>query len=80
MSEHSPLRSFGRLKSRPIKPRQAALVESLLPQVRCPQLPVPTGDQLGRQHRVNARVHVGGVEADIHGVRAEPNWVDTGIK
>ena len=26
-----PLRSFGRIKARPIKPRQAALMETLLP-------------------------------------------------
>ena len=31
---HGPLRSFGRLKSRSIKPRQAELMETLLPQVR----------------------------------------------
>ncbi len=31
---HGPLRSFGRLKARPIKPRQAALIETLLPTVR----------------------------------------------
>ena len=37
---HPPLRSYGRLKSRPIKPRQAALVKSLLPQVRVPAGPV----------------------------------------
>ncbi|MDO9249559.1 MAG: tRNA (guanosine(46)-N7)-methyltransferase TrmB [Phenylobacterium sp.] len=36
MDSHPPLRSFGRLKSRPIKPRQAALMDSLLPQVRAP--------------------------------------------
>lgn len=30
------MRSFGRIKSRPIKPRQAALMDSLLPQIRCP--------------------------------------------
>ena len=36
MESHPPLRSFGRLKSRPIKPRQAALMDSLLPQVRAP--------------------------------------------
>ena len=29
--DHPLLRSYGRLKSRPIKPRQAALMESLLP-------------------------------------------------
>jgi tRNA (guanine-N7-)-methyltransferase len=28
---HGPLRSFGRLKSRPIKPRQAGLLDTLLP-------------------------------------------------
>ena len=28
---HPPLRSFGRIKSRAIKPRQAALFDTLLP-------------------------------------------------
>ena len=36
MDSHPPLRSFGRLKSRPIKPRQAALMDSLLPSIRAP--------------------------------------------
>ena len=36
---HPPLRSYGRLKSRPIKPRQAALVKALLPRLRVPQAP-----------------------------------------
>lgn len=41
MSEHHPpLRSFGRLKSRPIKPRQAALMETRLPGLRIPAGPV----------------------------------------
>jgi len=31
-----PLRSFGRIKSRPIKPRQAALMDSLLPVIAVP--------------------------------------------
>jgi tRNA (guanine-N7-)-methyltransferase len=39
MEDYPPLRSFGRLKSRPIKPRQAALMESLLPRLRCPLEP-----------------------------------------
>jgi tRNA (guanine-N7-)-methyltransferase len=34
---HRPLRSFGRIKSRAIKPRQAALFDTLLPGIaRCP--------------------------------------------
>lgn len=41
MSEtpHPLMRSFGRIKSRPIKPRQAALMDTLLPQLRAPQAP-----------------------------------------
>ena len=33
---HPPLRTFGRIKSRPIKARQAALLETLLPALRPP--------------------------------------------
>jgi tRNA (guanine-N7-)-methyltransferase len=33
---HPPLRSFGRIKSRSIKPRQAALMDTLLPAIRPP--------------------------------------------
>jgi tRNA (guanine-N7-)-methyltransferase len=34
---HPQLRTYGRIKARPIKPRQAALLENLLPKVRAPQ-------------------------------------------
>ena len=36
---HPHMRSFGRIKSRQIKPRQAALMDSLLPKIRCPDAP-----------------------------------------
>jgi tRNA (guanine-N7-)-methyltransferase len=36
---HGPLRSFGRIKSRPIKARQAALFDSLLPAIAVPETP-----------------------------------------
>jgi tRNA (guanine-N7-)-methyltransferase len=36
---HPPLRSYGRLKSRTIKPRQAVLMETLLPRLRPPPGP-----------------------------------------
>lgn len=40
MSEDHPvLRSYGRIKSRPIKPRQQALMETLLPALRVPLQP-----------------------------------------
>ena len=35
-SGHRPLRTFGRIKSRPIKPRQAALFDTLMPRVALP--------------------------------------------
>jgi tRNA (guanine-N7-)-methyltransferase len=37
--DHPLLRSYGRIKSRPIKPRQAALMETLLPTLRVPAGP-----------------------------------------
>lgn len=36
-AEHPQLRTYGRIKSRPIKPRQAALMETLLPGLRVPE-------------------------------------------
>jgi len=36
-STHRPLRTFGRIKSRPIKPKQAALFDTLMPTVALPE-------------------------------------------
>ena len=36
---HGPIRSYGRIKSRPIKPRQAGLVDTLLPRLAIPEGP-----------------------------------------
>ena len=45
---HGPLRSFGRLKSRPIKPRQAELLDTLLPRIAVDLAAPPLGpDVLG---------------------------------
>ncbi len=38
---HGPIRSFGRTRSRSIKPRQAALIDSLLPQIALDPLAGP---------------------------------------
>ena len=43
-TSHPPLRSYGRIKSRPIKPRQAALMDTLLPKIRVPQAPFQPRD------------------------------------
>lgn len=37
MDEHRPLRTFGRIKARTLKPRQAGLMESLLPHLALPE-------------------------------------------
>ncbi|MBX3431062.1 MAG: tRNA (guanosine(46)-N7)-methyltransferase TrmB [Hyphomonadaceae bacterium] len=37
MNEHRPLRTFGRIKARTLKPRQAGLMESLLPHLALPE-------------------------------------------
>jgi len=37
MNDHRPLRTFGRIKARTLKPRQAGLVESLLPHLAVPE-------------------------------------------
>jgi tRNA (guanine-N7-)-methyltransferase len=45
MTDHPPVRSFGRIKSRAIKPRQASLLEDLLPRIRVPDGPIAPADE-----------------------------------
>lgn len=37
MEDHRPIRSFGRIKARTLKPRQAALMDTLLPHLALPE-------------------------------------------
>ncbi|MDP3854677.1 tRNA (guanosine(46)-N7)-methyltransferase TrmB [Phenylobacterium sp.] len=59
---HPLMRSYGRIKSRPIKPRQAALVESLLPQIRAPQAPFDPRDLMPEAREVWLEIGFGGGE------------------
>lgn len=59
---HPPLRSFGRLKSRPIKPRQAALVEARLPGLRIPPGPVEPRDLMPQARETWLEIGFGGGE------------------
>ncbi len=64
--DHPPLRTFGRMKARPLKPRQQALVEELLPHLALPaegvvevdalfgSPPLPCGEGVGGEGRANA--------------------------
>lgn len=59
---HPLLRSYGRIKSRPIKPRQAALVETLLPQIRAPQAPFDPAQLMPEASEVWLEIGFGGGE------------------
>jgi tRNA (guanine-N7-)-methyltransferase len=82
MSEHHPpLRSYGRIKSRVIKPRQAALMDSLLPQIRVPAEPFEPRALMPQAREVWVEIGFGGGEhmaaqaarhADVLILGAEP--------
>lgn len=59
---HPLLRSYGRIKSRPIKPRQAALVETLLPQIRAPAGPFDPAGLMPGAEEVWLEIGFGGGE------------------
>jgi tRNA (guanine-N7-)-methyltransferase len=59
---HPPLRSFGRLKSRPIKPRQAALVAARLPGLRIPAGPVDPHGLMPEAREIWLEIGFGGGE------------------
>ncbi len=61
-AHHPPLRSFGRLKARPIKPRQAALMETRLPDLRIPPGPVDPAALMAGAREVWLEVGFGGGE------------------
>ena len=60
--EHPLLRSYGRLKSRPIKPRQAALVEARLPELRIPPGPVDAAALMPGARETGLEIGFGGGE------------------
>lgn len=59
---HPPLRSFGRIKSRVIKPRQAALMDSLLPSIRPPAEPFDPRDLMPGANEAWLEIGFGGGE------------------
>jgi tRNA (guanine-N7-)-methyltransferase len=57
-----PIRSFGRIKSRPIKPRQAGLLETLLPRIAVPEGPFDPRSLLPDASEVWLEIGFGGGE------------------
>jgi tRNA (guanine-N7-)-methyltransferase len=84
---HGPLRTFGRIKSRPIKPRQAALLDSLLPKIAFDAAEPLTGEtwleigfgggeHLAEQASRHPEVRLIGAEPFLNGVASALRHVD----
>lgn len=84
---HGPLRSFGRIKSRPIKPRQAALLDTLLPKIAFdPAAPLSGetwleigfggGEHLAEQAARHPDVRLIGAEPFVNGVASALRHID----
>jgi tRNA (guanine-N7-)-methyltransferase len=59
---HPPLRTFGRTRSRAIKPRQAALMSTLLPEIAAPEGPFDPRDLAPEATEVWLEIGFGGGE------------------
>jgi tRNA (guanine-N7-)-methyltransferase len=77
---HPLLRSYGRIKSRPIKPRQAALVETLLPQIRAPQAPFDPRELMPQADEVWLEIGFGGGEHMASQAARAPNVLIIGCE
>lgn len=77
---HPLLRSYGRIKSRPIKPRQAALVETLLPQIRTPQARFDPADLMPGADEVWLEIGFGGGEHMASQAARAPNVLIIGCE
>ena len=84
---HGPLRSFGRIKSRPIKPKQAALLDTLLPKIAFdPAKPLAGetwleigfggGEHLAEQATRHPDVRIIGAEPFLNGVASALRHID----
>jgi tRNA (guanine-N7-)-methyltransferase len=88
MDEHPPVRSYGRIKSRPIKARQAGLLDSLLPRLRVPDGPVLAkgetwleigfggGEHMAEQAARRPDVSLIGAEPFLNGVASALRHID----
>ena len=77
---HPLLRSYGRIKSRPIKPRQAALVETLLPRIRAPQAPFDPRELMPEADEVWLEIGFGGGEHMASQAARAPNVLIIGCE
>jgi len=82
-SPDAPLRSFGRIKSRAVKPRQAALFETLMPLIRLPDPaagPIDVGALMPSATEVWLEIGFGGGEHLTAQAAAHPNALMIGCE
>ena len=77
---HPPMRSYGRIKARPIKPRQEALLESLLPKIAVPDGPVGRGVLAAWADEVWLEIGFGGGEHMAAQAERHPDVVILGAE
>jgi tRNA (guanine-N7-)-methyltransferase len=61
-TQHGPIRSYGRIKARPIKPRQAGLLDSLLPRIALPEGSFAPNDLMPSASEIWLEIGFGGGE------------------
>jgi tRNA (guanine-N7-)-methyltransferase len=94
MTKAAPLRSYGRIKGRPLKPRQARLLETLLPRIEIPaagpidpdalfagevMLPLRAGPQATAKGAA-LEIGFGGGEHLAAQAKAHPDWRFLGVE
>jgi len=86
---HEPLRSYGRRKGRPLKPRQATLLETLLPRLAVPEGAIdpaalfpfpPSGVGVGGDGRLVLEIGFGGGEHLVAQALAAPKTGFIGVE
>jgi tRNA (guanine-N7-)-methyltransferase len=80
MPEHGPLRTYGRIKARPIKPRQAALLKTLLPRLRVPAEPFDPRALMPQARAVWLEIGFGGGEHMAAQAAAHPDLLIIGAE
>ena len=80
MDTHPPLRSYGRIKTRVIKPRQAALMDTLLPRLAVPERAFEPISLMPGARQVWLEIGFGGGEHLAGQARANPEVLIIGAE
>jgi len=77
---HAPLRTYGRIKARPIKPRQAQLLDSLAPRIAIPSGPLNPRDLKPDAAEIWLEIGFGGGEHMAGQAARRPDLLILGVE